>query len=116
MFPLFSSLQKPRSIAGIALIYFVLGAALPSAAQATGWLSTHGNHIYDSAGNLWHGIGVNLLDPQDNRSCVDYSNYPSAPTSSSAFDPNNAIARMDKAVSWGANTIRLMLVYRPTVS
>jgi hypothetical protein len=47
-------------------LWLLLGVLHASAAQATGWLSTSGNHIINPDGSVWIGRGANL---HDTRSC-----------------------------------------------
>lgn len=74
----------------------------PAAPKTTAWLSTAGNRIVDSRGQIWMGRGANL---HDTRSC-----------SACTFDPPGAALvrevkrRADTLVDdWGANLVRLNL-------
>ncbi len=82
----------------------VLSTPAPAfAPTAVGWLSTRGNHLYNSDGSLFHGRGANLADTRGCGACA--CNSVTLETST-----EEVMRRMDALVDdWHANFIRLDL-------
>lgn len=75
-----------------------LTLSLPASAHAAdGWLSTKGNHIYQSDGAIWHGRGANV---QDVRSCWACDRMPIS-------EAKRRLAVLTD--DWGASFVRLTM-------
>ena len=88
-------------------LLWLLGSLFIPCAQATGWLSTSGNHIVNADTIVWVGRGANL---HDTRSCGGGTLVDGTPINDNAAGVAEVKRRIDTLVdTWHATFIRLAL-------